>query len=211
MNIGQLLKTTLQEIRNSEVTFAIAGGFAANLYRKQNRVTGDVDFLIMANSGSSITEGKSLLQRVGLVAGEVKLHNLTRSPAMNKSSKEVWILVGRSKNEEDPGIDLLLPPFPWFENALRRAQFNLVDFGFGRDPTLCVEDVILAKLFAKRSKDIDDLVSIFEAKCSIDLNYLTGEIERLKLKIPKEALDSAPRAIRVLSKRMRTSSKKSFP
>ena len=199
MNLTELFKTSLEELRAIDCTFAVAGGFAADLYRKQARGTNDIDYLFLANSlGTQV--GKELLLKLKLGAGEIKLHQLTKSPRMNKKSQEVYILVGR-KTSEDPGVDLLLPPFPWFQKALERAQSNPVDFGFGPTPTIKVEDVILAKLFAGRPKDVDDIISIFESERTLDLAYLAGEMERLGLMLPQVALSVAPKALRVFARR----------
>jgi hypothetical protein len=90
------------------------------------------------------------------------------------------------------GVDILLPAIPWVEDAVRRAQDNCVDFGFGSIPVLTVEDVILSKLYALnsarlRAKDLDDLQSIYESECDIDLAYLSGQMRRFDIRIPRAA------------------------
>lgn len=80
-------------------------------------------------------------------------------------------------------------------------------------PTLTAEDVILAKLYAGRLKDKDDILSIFQAsnksQVKLDLNYLISEMNRLKLSLPEELTKEAPKALRVLARRKKQS-KKSF-
>jgi hypothetical protein len=208
MNLTELFRASLKELRTIDCTFAVGGGFAADLYRKQLRGTSDIDYLFLTD-GPVAQTGKGLLEKLNLGTGELKLHQLSRTPAMNKKSQEVYILVGRKTNEE-PGIDLLLPPFPWFHKALMRAQSHMVDFGFGPTPTITAEDVILAKLFANRPKDIDDIISIFESDHTLDLAYLIGEMERLKLGLPEVTVSVAPKALRVFSKRI-NKEKKPFP
>jgi hypothetical protein len=199
MNLTDLFKASLDELRAVNCIFAVGGGFAADLYRKQPRGTSDIDYLFLVD-GLEVKTGKDLLKKLNLAAGEVKLHQLTRSPRMHKKSEEVYILVGRT-TEEDPGVDLLLPSFPWFQNAIQRAQNHLVDFGFGPVPTITAEDVLLAKLFAKRPKDIDDIISIFDSGHALDLAYLAGEMERLKYSLPDEAVPAAPKALKIFAKR----------
>jgi hypothetical protein len=178
----------------------VGGGLAADLYRKDTRSTGDIDMLLLAN-GRELVKGKEILASLNLIVGEIKLHHLRQMPSMNKKNQEVFILVGRSKNIEDPGVDLLLPTFPWFANAIRRAQSNLVDFGFGDLPVLTAEDVIIAKLFAKRFKDLDDVQSIFQSEISLDIAYLEAEMERLALVVPVELLEVAPKTLKPFMKR----------
>jgi len=202
MTLTELLKHSLELLRSVKCRFAIGGGLAADLYRRQVRGTGDLDFLFLAEE-SDTSEAKEILKRLGLGTVEIRLHDLTRSPRMNKKSQEVYMLVGRKKKEDEPGVDLLLPPFPWFPKALDRAQSHLVNFGFGPTPTLTAEDLILAKIYAKRPKDIDDIISIFEAKYPLDLDYLAGEMERLKLILPEALMADAPIGLRTLSRRMR--------
>ena len=208
MSLTELFKTSLKTLRDLDCTFAVAGGFAADLYRKQTRGTNDIDYLFLAE-GSGIRLGKEMLTKLKLGTGEVRLHQLSRTPRMNKKSQEVYILVGRSADQE-LGVDLLLPPFPWFEKALERAQANLVDFGFGAIPTITAEDVVLSKLFAGRPKDHDDIISIFESARVLDLVYLAGEMERLGFILPEATLSLAPKALRVLTKRKKVK-KKPFP
>lgn len=200
MNLTDLFKRSLDELRSLECTFAVGGGFAADLYRKQERGTGDIDFLFIAEEPIA-DRGREILQKLGFKVGEARLHNLTRSPQMNKKNQPIYILVGRTDDENEPGVDLLLPSFPWFEKALARAQSNLVDFGFGPTPTMTVEDILLAKMFAKRLKDVDDIISIFERQLSLDLEYLAGEMERLKFVVPDDAIVVTPKALKILTRR----------
>jgi hypothetical protein len=216
MSLGALFVSAIGELSKLECKFAVGGGFAADLYRSQIRGTGDIDFLFFTD-GLEKEKGKELLKQLGLEGRETTLFDLKSIPGMNKRSAEVFILVGR-KGKEKEGVDLLLPPFPWFQQAIKRAQSNHFDFGHGVGPvpTLTAEDVILAKLFAGRLKDKDDINSIFEShadpdsKVELDLNYLIEQMQRLNLPLPKENLKEAPRALRVLAKEKKIL-KKPFP
>lgn len=207
MKLSDLFEKAFKELKKLDCTFAVGGGLAADLYRKETRTTKDADFLFLAG-GMELEKGRELLEKLNLGIGEVKLHQLTRAPSMNKKSKEVYILVGRV-NADGPGVDLLLPPFPWFTNAVRRAQSNLLDFGFGLVPTLTVEDIILAKLDANRFKDLDDIQSIFEGKKAFDVGYLEAEMDRLGFTFPPEIVRIAPKELRRFTKRK--TQRKSFP
>lgn len=208
MKLSELFEAASKELNTFDCKFAVGGGLAADLYRKETRTTKDADFLFLAG-GMELEKGRTLLKKLNLGVGEIKLHQLTRSPSMNKKSKDVYILVGRSSADE-PGVDLLLPPFPWFANAVRRAQSNLVDFGFGLVPTLTAEDIILAKLDANRFKDLDDVQSIFEAKEALDIGYLEAEMDRLGFTFPPEIVQIVPKNLKRFAKR-KMRRKKSFP
>lgn len=214
MTLAKLFLSALKELKKLNCTYAVAGGFAADLYRLQDRGTNDIDFLFLTD-GLETEKGKELLEKLKLSGKEAKEHDLKRSPMMNKKSADVFILVGR-KEDTSYGVDLLLPQFPWFEKALSRAQSNKIDFnlGFGSIPTITAEDVILAKLYAGRLKDKDDVLSIFQAhaesKVKLDLNYLISEMTRLKLNLPDEVVKEAPKALRVLAKRKKHN-KRTFP
>ena len=101
------------------------------------------------------------------------------------------MVVGRPPdNPSGEGVDILLPSLPWVEPALKRAQVNQVDFGFGTVLVLTLEDAILSKLYALkqlRAKDLDDLQSIFEAQQETDMPYLAGEMRRIGIAIPSQA------------------------
>ena len=103
------------------------------------------------------------------------------------------MVVGRPADKASAeGVDILLPAIPWVTDAVRRAQANAVDFGFGAVPALTLEDIILAKLYALgaarlRAKDLDDLQSIFDAGHEVDLPYLAGQMRRFGVAIPRAA------------------------
>jgi hypothetical protein len=100
---------------------------------------------------------------------------------------------------------MLLPEIPWAREAVMRAQHNKVDFGFGPVPALTVEDVLIAKLYALqmsdlRAKDLDDLQSIFAAGPDLNLPYLSGQMGRLALVIPKQAKPFVPEPLLALAR-----------
>lgn len=216
MSLAKLFVAAIKELKEINCEYAIGGGFAADLYRYEVRGTGDVDFLFFTD-GLEKEKGKALLKKLGLEGREATLFDLKRAPGMNKKSAEVFILVGR-KGKGKEGVDLLLSPFPWFKQAMKRSRSSLFDFGHGIGPvpTLTAEDVILAKLFAGRLKDWDDVNSIFQAHedkdlpVKLDLNYLIEQMGKLNLTLPKECLLHAPKALRVLGKQKKIV-KRSFP
>jgi len=216
MSLRKLFISAITELRALNCEYAVGGGFAADLYRSQVRGTGDIDFLFFSG-GLEKEKGKELLKKLDLEGKEATLFDLKRAPGMKKKSAEVFILIGR-KGKKKEGVDLLLPSFPWFKQAIKRAQSNLVDFAHDLRavPTLTAEDVILAKLFAARLKDKDDINSIFEvhaepdSNIKLDLNYLIEQMETLNLPLPEECSKDAPKALRLIAKKKKIV-RKGFP
>lgn len=199
MSLEQLFKAAVRELRKRNVTFAVAGGLAADLYRREPRLTMNVDLVILTESHGKET-GVAVIEALGLRAGIVRKADLAGGPlcAIKRRNTEPCMIVGRSAAKESgEGVDILLPAIPWVKDAVRRAQVNEVDFGFGRIPALTIEDVILAKLCALmasplRAKDLDDLQSIFESGHDIDVPYLAGQMRRLKVIVPRTAKTFLP-------------------
>ncbi len=211
MNLDDIFEYAVKELHERKCKFAVAGGITSSVYRSEVRLTMDADILIYSGSDSQKI-AEEILNKINYSVSSATIANLSPAPRMNKKSLPTLIIVGRPKDKGDIGLDFILPDMPWFPKAISRAQDNLIDFGFGKIPCLTIEDFIISKLFAyqlapKRIKDLDDLTSVFQKKSKLDLSYLCAELERLKIGIPKELYQIAPKALRVLSKRMKISSK----
>lgn len=199
MTLKRLFRSAVRELREREVTFAVAGGFAADLYRREPRLTIDIDLTIFTDSHARDT-GIAVVEALGLSAGIVRKADMEGGPpfAIRRRNTAPWMIVGRPEGRPDAeGVDILLPAVPWVRIAVERAQSNLVDFGFGKVPTLTLEDVILSKLHALgmaklRAKDLDDLQSIFEAGHEFGTAYLAGRIQELGIGIPTKAKPFLP-------------------
>lgn len=199
MNLDELLRAAVGELRRQQVTFAVAGGFAASLYRVQPRLTMDIDLGILADAGAQKT-AVVIIEGLGLQANVVREADLAGAPqfAIRQQRTRPCVIVGRPRGEPDaPGVDILLPAIPWVTDAVQRAQANAVDFGFGTVPTLTLEDILVAKLYALRAiplraKDLDDLQSIFAAGQAMDQAYLAGQIRRFQIVIPSAAKPFLP-------------------
>ena len=61
---GQL-KTLVSVLREDKIRFALAGGLVASLYRKQERMTKDLDLLFFAESRIEEKAG-AVLKKIGL-------------------------------------------------------------------------------------------------------------------------------------------------
>jgi hypothetical protein len=205
MSLEQLFEAAVRELRKRNVPFAVAGGLAADLYRREPRLTMDVDLGILTESHGKET-GVAVIEALGLRAGIARKADLDGGPlfAVRGRNTEPCMVVGRSASKEfAEGVDILLPAIPWVKDAVRRAQANEVDFGFGGVPVLTIEDVILSKLYALmasrlRAKDLDDLQSIFETGHPLDVPYLAGQMRRLKVTPPRTAEAFLPESIRQL-------------
>ena len=202
MSLEILFERAVVELRRREVAFAVAGGMAADLYRKDLRLTMDVDMVIVAGTNERRL-AESVLHALGLQSGVIRKADLDGGPlfAIRRKSTAPCMIVGRSNDDADSaGVDILLSVLPWAEHAVRRAQSNLVDFGFGAVPVMTVEDVIISKLYALkaapiRAKDMDDLQSIFEAGHEIDTVYLAAQIKLLNITLPDAAVAFMPSAL----------------
>ncbi|MEI7880479.1 MAG: hypothetical protein WCI95_06355 [bacterium] len=207
MSLEKLFIAAVREMRERNIIFAVAGGLAADLYRREPRLTMDVDLVILTE-GSGTEIAISVLKTLGLQAGIARAADLAGGPlfAIRRRNTPPCIIVGRAKENLFPeGVDILLPSLPWAKDAVSRAQANQVDFGFGPVPALTLEDVILSKLYCLmaspiRAKDLDDLQSVFSANHDIDLPYLAGQMQRFKIIIPKTAKVFLPKQILQLSR-----------
>ena len=194
MSLRALFEAAVVELRERDVDFAVAGGFAADLYRHQPRLTMDVDLVILTPS-DDVNTAVSVIEAIGLKAGVAREADLAGGPlfAKRKKTSAPCMVVGRLPGQPDAeGVDLLLRGLPWVEDAARRAQAHRVDFGFGLLPALTLEDIIVAKLWAlraspPRAKDLDDLQSILDGGHEFDVAYLSGQVARFKITVPAAA------------------------
>jgi hypothetical protein len=208
MSLESLFKDAVRQLEHRQVSYAVAGGLAASLYRQEPRMTMDVDLVIMAESGTTDT-AISVLQSIGLEAGIARKADLAGGPlfAIRRRNTAACMVVGRSADKSHAwGVDILLPAMPWVRDAVLRAQDNRVDFGFGGVPTLTLEDIILAKLHAlgagiPRPKDMDDLQSIYAANGGeIDTVYLAAQMRRFAFTVPRAVEPFIPKELLALSR-----------
>jgi len=195
MSLEALFKDAVGALRKRDVLFAVAGGLAADLYRREPRLTMDVDLVIVSESHDAKT-AISVIESLGLQPAVAREADLAGGPlfAIRRGNTKPCMIVGRREGDSSgEGVDILLPALPWVATAVRRAQDNQVDFGFGAVPALTIEDVILSKLFALnaaclRAKDLDDLQSIYDAADDdIDAAYLSGQMRRFNITVPRKA------------------------
>jgi hypothetical protein len=172
-----------------------------------------VDLLLLVEPIEKTEEvATRFLQKLGFEVGRARAADLMRAPMMGKKTTPVVLLVGREKNaKREGGVDILLPRMAWVREAVDRAQNHRVDYGFGKLPTITIEDFIVSKLFALRDnptrfKDLDDLQSVFGSNPSLDLVYLTGAFGRYRLTLPRELKRVAPKGVRTAARKVDTRS-----
>lgn len=203
----ELLKAAARILKSNKTRFAVAGGLVENFFRQEPRLTKDVDLLLLlAPPGNEERMAKSIIRQLGFEPASARAAALSRAPMMGKRTTPVVVVIGRKKADpKGVGIDFLLPAMPWVPEAVERAQLHLVDYGFGKLPTITAEDFVLAEAFAlqnnpSRYKDLDDLQSLFEASLPLDEIYLVSRFEKYGLNLPREIESLAPRALRRASR-----------
>jgi len=136
------------------IRWVIFGALAANLYRAETRLTQDVD-LLLANAGPGVEALEAALRSSGW--------NVRR--AIPDGS------MLRARHVQHGDVDLVLAQTAYQSEALARAQEQVFRDGT-RLRVLAIEDVILHKLIAARSRDIADVESILDAALPMDEGYL---------------------------------------
>lgn len=145
------LARTLTELR---VRWVLIGAVAANLYRRQTRLTGDVD-LLLADEGTEIKRVESAFR--------------ARGWAVRRATPDGDVL--RMKHADYGDVDLQIAGTEYQREAIRRSRTEPLS-GELRAAVLTVEDVIIHKLIAGRSRDVADIESILESGIALDETYL---------------------------------------
>ena len=150
---------TISEVLDAEcAAWALIGGIAANVYRHDVRATGDVDLLVSFGAGDSALTLARLaesLERRGWVLGDDRNRD--------------WML--RAGHPEYGVVDIISVGMEYQAQAVERALVHVEDDGM-RTRVLAVEDVIIHKLIADRSKDAADVESILATEPEMDHGYL---------------------------------------
>ena len=125
-----ILKQAVSEFQKQSCRYCLIGGHAASLYRVKERLTRDVDFAVVGipieasrAAAEAVIAGLGLQPTLGFMPGSRCL----------KSKGAVSLITSHPAPGEFTGIiDILLPRLPWIENAVARAQLNLIELGFGK-------------------------------------------------------------------------------
>ena len=154
------LRTALGEIGRLldglSIRWALAGGLAANRYRRSPRHTDDVD-LLLADIGPGLDTLESTLTAAGW--------------SINRADPEGDLL--RARHSEFGPVDLLVAGTSYQREALRRALGDAESVPeAGAVPVLTVEDVIVHKLIAGRYRDLADIEEILESGTPLQADYI---------------------------------------
>ncbi len=141
------------------IHWALFGAVAANRYRREVRLTGDVD-LLLADHG----EGLAVLERSLAKAGWATRHATPDGSML------------RLRHPRFGAADLVLAETEYQRVALERARAE-ADTAGHLVRYLAPEDVILHKLIAGRPRDLDDIENILDAAPELDEGYLSGWVE----------------------------------
>jgi len=205
VSLSDLLASAVSALKKHDCTFAVGGGFAANIYRSEVRATEDVDFGIIA-------PGRDL-EIVEAVWNELDIRGrvVTRrevSPASTYEPDAKWMMVADRRGPRR--VDFMLWALDWVTKAVERAQANVHPIPRGETaPFLTLEDALVAKAFAvhhagamqnpyKHMSDIQDILVHNEAQ--VDLQYLSARLHQCKVSLPKAMKSRLPREFQPLTK-----------
>ena len=151
--IDNSLAVHLHALFGDGADWAVVGGHAANLYRRDARATVDVDVLVSTDR-RSMAELREALAQVGW--------------AMRSMPEGGWLL--RVVHPRYGSLDVIASETDYQRTALARAKVTR----FGDIPlrALAVEDVIIHKLIADRYKDEADVHDILRTDPVLDRDYL---------------------------------------
>lgn len=181
----QLLRLVSEPLEQRGLRYAVCGGIAASMYRPTFRLTNDLDLAVASEPACSADELLAVLLRMLEELG--MKHALGWIPNIAAPGESSVFLVIGETGENLPHVDFLLPRLPWVEGAVRRAQSNSIDFGFGLTPTVTVEDVIISKVYAlskepNRFTDADDIQAILGGGNVLDEEYLAKTLGDMQLR-----------------------------
>ena len=206
-----LFRFVVQRLSSENIQHAVCGGVAANLYRDELRLTADLDFLVDTKN-VDLDYFVQIIKDAELTPYNLRHADLKKSPMMGEKSTPIFIIAGKDpKDKLNCGVDFLTLNNVWAESALARAQHQIVEFGQIKAPVITIEDLFIAKLFAildsNRMEDLDDLEKLISAHRSLDLNYLSTQLTKHKLILPRDLESRSPDVIRIISKKNRTNRK----
>ena len=193
-----VLKRAVAALSEFPCTFCLIGGHAASLYRSQERFTRDVDFALI---GVPKARSREVAERVVRAIGMKPMVGVLPVGKSERERSSVCMITSEPRDGELAGIlDILLPDIPWVQEAVERAQSNLIDLGFAMVPVITPEDLIVAKCLSARNapdrfQDLDDLKQLFRDVKDLDFDYLRRRLHELSLVIPEAIRPFAPTSL----------------
>lgn len=139
-------------------TWAVVGGIAANVYRHDIRATGDLDLLVSFGTYDSAPA-------LATLANELERGGWVFTDRRNAD----WML--RARHRCFGTVDIIAVAMAYQKQAVERAVVHVLDDGT-TIRVLAIEDIIVHKLIADRSKDAADVESILATDPQMDTAYL---------------------------------------
>lgn len=121
MNLLESFAAVVRALQSREIPFAVAGGFAASLYRDQPRLTQDVALGIHL-AGNRLQVAQDILQNLGLKTGVARAADLAGGPLFVIQSKV------RPKDLDDlDSIFKTKPAVEWtyLQSEIKRMKLKL--------------------------------------------------------------------------------------
>ncbi len=137
------------------VRWVVMGAVAANRYRRDVRLTGDLDLLVASHGPA------------GLDALEAAF--ASASWTVRRGSADGAIL--RLRHETLGAVDLVLAETEYQREAIERATSEISSEGVPLR-VLRIEDVLVHKLIAGRPRDIADIEDILARQPALDEGYV---------------------------------------
>ena len=134
--------------------WAVVGGHAANVYRDEPRLTGDVDLMLLATEAEMSAIAEAFRERGWQVS---------HRPG------DQWLV--RLQHPMHGRADLIAAETEYQKGAIRRARRSPLRES-GDAKVIRAEDVVILKLIAHRYRDDDDVASILAAGAPLDCAYL---------------------------------------
>ena len=134
--------------------WAVVGGHAANVYRDEPRLTGDVNLMLLATTGEMTAIAEAFRERGWRVS---------------QRPGDQWLV--RLRHPVHGRADLIAAETEYQRGAIRRAQSAPLREA-GEAKVIRAEDVVILKLVANRYRDHDDVASILAAGTPLDCEYL---------------------------------------
>ena len=200
MTFTELFQISVKELVRQKIPFVVGGVLIASIYRLEKRAMMSVQLIVDSEPKEMLfLEGLLLAKPFEMILPDSNLpRHVTPIDSISQVKKVLFLEVS-----EDPrlGLEIVFHNLPWIPEAIERAQYNRLDFGFALLPALTVEDIIVAKLYSStqssdRYLDLDDLQNIFQANHDLDLGYITNQINKLSLGFHKSLWEYAPEGLR---------------
>ena len=142
------------------VGWVVMGAVAANRYRREVRLTGDVDLLVASHGPGGLDALEAAFESAGW--------------SVRRGSADGAIL--RLRHGTLGAVDLVLAETEYQRTAIERA---VSDVNGGGVPlrVLRIEDVLVHKLIAGRPRDLADIEDILASRPELDEAYVQRWVE----------------------------------